>query len=180
MKPSKGSHSAKMIRSLVLLTLLTVFVLIEIPTAHAQHNKDPKECKFANIQFKYYNDTKCEKELTNFTKDFNTTFHDPKKNKYKPVNDCQKVDDKWSQWVCDDEQIKFVQMKDPNPITAVTNDTLQCSVEDDCKDCVVMDFQWEKCIKDDDKYLRVIGANHLTLATTTILAIFLFTSSASF
>ena len=155
---------------------ICIFALLLV-NVHAQENKkkDDKECDFKAIRFEYYTDKKCEKKNDNFTKAFNQTFHDPKKNKFRPVNSCQKVDDKWSQWVCDDEQIKFVQMKDPNEITTPKNDTFQCSQEDDCDDCVVMEFQWEKCIKDDDMYLRVIGAQHLLAATgiltTAILAI---------
>ena len=121
-----------------------------------------KECDFKKIQFKYFSDNKCEKENQTHTKNFNGTFYDKAKNKFRPNNDCQEVDidgqKKWSKWICDDEQMKFVLMKDPNPMTKPMNGTYECSAEDDCDDCVVMEYQWERCIKDDNMWMRVIGA----------------------
>ena len=65
-------------------------------------------------------------------------------------------------------------MKDPNPMTEPKNSTFQCSAEDDCDDCVVMEYQWEKCIKDDNLWLRVIGAHNLYILkgffTTALIA----------
>ena len=68
-----------------------------------------------------------------YTEKFNETFNNATLNKFRPINECQEVDvegdgkKKWTKWICDDEQIKFVVMKDPNPITDPKSDKYQCS-----------------------------------------------------
>ena len=107
---------------------------------------DKNACDFANIEFTFYSDSKCEKKMDKFSEEFNKTFHDKTKNKFTPTNECQEVDvegngeKKWTKWICDEEQIKFVVMKDPNPITDPASSKFQCSQEDDCPDCGIMDY----------------------------------------